>query len=1749
VPGEPLVEQLDLDIAPALDALNALGPALDQVATTFSQALGDALGNALDAIGSVQIPPVTVPVDGDTTALAAAVAETTVAVTVPVEGDTGPLQLSLDDVGSTPVTLPVEADTSAAQSEIDSLAAVPVAVPVDADTTNAQGEIDSLAAALVEVPVDADTTAAQAEIDALSAASAVHVAVEADTSDAQTAIEELSHATAVQVAVEADTSEAQAAVDDLGQSATGAIGSPGGGGGGGEGVAGLEGAVVGLHASTGLATGEVAGLAAAAGNLGGSMVPAVAAGVAFTAFLSETIGLAADATAQQQRFNSVFGESAAAFEHIKVGGLNTSLESLARTTGTLLPNLEAADSKLGALGVSAGASQPQVAKTATGLDALAAALAVTNPRLGDTAAVADSLERALVRPGFRLAQLGLAFTSAQLAQQAFADTGKTTTAELTTYDKIQAGVELGLHQFGDTLGGVVADGAKGAQVSIRALKVEVEESLVALGKPLLGPAIDSMKALLPVALEVGRVLGGVAQIVLPFASALAPALAAVAAPLSLVADGLDAVGSVLGHIPPPVLAAVALGITAVAISAGLAGPLLFGLAPAIDAVATAVAGGGLGTVLVAVAAGMAAIGAVVDIFGGSADKTAHSTDALTGALFGQVKSAKDLSSALATLDANLTAFDVSADGLAKTAPELSDRLQQMGLSSGFLNQAITGTEAQFKEFQATLGVSKIGYAEFLDGTKKSADQLADLRKGFEQSSTTQLRTLATLKLISQTELVHFLGLASSGVITYSEALRQANDIAQKTAAQQSKITAASIIQSGAISDLAVSYGKGTDTAATFADQLTATGLVQADAKAIADAVTKSLDGQSQAMVDSGQAAAQLAGQYAAGRINAGQYAEALLKLGVNAADLAVAMGAGDAITKDIAADHQKAADAALEQTPAVELLTAAFASGKITAEQYETQLTLLGVSQAGATQAISDTTAAVSKFGGEVQSNLPTAQDALTNFTAKVTDDFKALGEAQKNHTADTGKLFRQLVTDSDPTKFTENLLHDIQNITTFQTTIDKLSEIAPKLAAFFAGQGPVAAGGIAANMLSNPSKAKLAEAAIGTVRTVTDATVKDFTTRFGPEAGAAARAAAASIDPTYNFTDPATRAIEAAASIIVADNAIPVAAGQTALAAVKAFSGPLHMADPAQFAILEAAGAIKRNAPQVHAAAKSAAEETTRTYGANLGLSGAIRTAIGAGRESWSQDETAQAEADAKAAGTRTATNYADGLVGGIAHKTAEVNVAAFNLAAGIETTANRRLGISSPSKVGIEIGEQFVAGVSIGLSHVAPVVEVSGDLAGQVAGSFSTVGAAALSGFVTGFNDPATVNAAIANLNAAVQAGIAATAAAAAAAATASTTTAAATSQIVSQATGHLATTLSAIDQFSSKVTADIGTVSAATHTLANERAKLAQDQTRGVSPAIISKDETAVTNLRILSTAAASNLHAAELRLSVERASKGPAAQVGKDEASIRAARAASNAAAAQTSREELAIIQMRETAKRVAADLAAAEKTLAAARATKTSAATLNADQAKVTADQKALDQAKGALSAASDPSTFIKNITSSTAAAARFQSDLSKILAGGFTDLARELAEAGSAAAGGLAASFATAPAKAKQAEAAIDAASSFATAYTTFLTTKFAPAAVDAATGVATQVAAALAPSATSPASFSTAAGGPSGPVVVASPVVVSGASALAGSPVHIDLTINHTDGTTTQHAIVIPPPSSRLQQRVLAEVNAGSSG
>jgi hypothetical protein len=1092
----------------------------------------------------------------------------------------------------------------------------------------------------------------------------VDIAVQADVTPAEATIQGLSNET-VDIAVDADTTQAQAGLNDLATSAGGAAG----------GLEQVKGASTGVGVAAGLAAGSGRKLADAFGSIGEGAGAVVAGGVALTAFFGTTIAKAADAQAQLARFNNVFGDLAGSVRNINVGGLVISLDELGRKSGTTTADLENSASRIGLLGKTAEASTAQIKTTTDQILALGGTLSVQNPRLGDAAAVSDRLTTALARGGRAAAQLGLNVPTDELKRlsEQIAGAGN----QVTFFDKLMAGAQIATGAFGDTLGTQFAQGAQNAQVQIRALGVALEESLIRIGTPLLGPTVDLLTSLVPIAEQVGRALGSIAQIAVPAFQVLEPVLHVVADVLGLIADGLD-------HIPGP-LADVAAGFVLVTLAVGRLLPLLEGL-NLVELISN--------PVFIAVAA-LAALGAAFDIFGGKSDAAAKSAKDFNDAVFGAGSGFQSLHDKVTNLIPDVTKFaQATIDGI-DAASKLRLALDDAGGGARGMADALTGTNTHFANYENVVrraaGVSDDLQAKFerlangnlnaaqssgqfsdaelhaLAGTQDLTKSLDAQRKVYEAHSAAALQAFVTSGQLNQAQIdqIKVTDAASIAQGDYTKALQDANLAAQQAADAQSAANVKTAASSGALASLVESFRQGNISAETFSTTLQTNYNVSAsDAKTITDALTKSLQDFADAAVKALPTAGGAIQNFASG-VKTAQ------------ANLAQAVTSG----ANAVAQAQKQLDQTIAATSKSGGVSTAVQNAQDSLQRAQDNLARIqsqgGTNQASAiTSAQGQVDAANTRLLDAQRAADARLQSQLDSRNQRVADAQKNLADVQGKSAADIKAAQDAVVKAVDPETLVKELQSNLTNIANFTKNIDTLvHEGFTSIAAELVKQGPTVAGGLAESLVDRPKIAKSLNALTeegdkqaeqyrqhaltvwAPIMQGATATLADGTTlAFKPDLVGQMNKAVADLSdhllknvPAQLSSNAVLRRVgesvgtNAASSVSQAGPVIVQAAAGVASAANTAFDQTFNPDSVAGKTMLKVPAAVQKNAPPAYVATGQLGSDMSRAFENALDLEGAVKDQITLAAKAF--DNTLKLDAAALTAGFRAGAAFSIGV------------------------------------------------------------------------------------------------------------------------------------------------------------------------------------------------------------------------------------------------------------------------------------------------------------------------------------------------------------------------------------------------------------------------------------------------------------------------------------------------------------------------
>lgn len=511
--------------------------------------------------------------------------------------------------------------------------------------------------------------------------------------------------------------------------------------------------------------GSLAGVGAALGVIGG--------------FTDVVVGKAAAATSATQRFNLILGDQADKVNKVNIAGLNEDLGTMVNELGSGASAVREADASLFQLGQSSGASQDQIAKTAEQLNVLSTRAVALKPSLGDVGTVADSIQNSLARGGKFAGNFGLSLTSLEINTRAMNDTGKTAVNQLTQFDKITAGAAISVEKLGDHLKTDITAGADNVTFDFKRIQLEFNKALVDLGKPLISPTLDLLKAALPIGIQFAGLLGDAAKVALPLVTSLVKGIGPL---VTIVADDLgrafktvepaiEKVGKSISETlaDPDVVAAVenvAKGGADLVVALAPLIPLVVELTPTVPALTI-----GLNTLAASAelaAQPFIALENVLEALGLVTPQNAQATDIQTKATAAQAKAAADAAAAQKDVTKaeqdNITvvtelnaAMTIGADGFAflglnieqlrgKTDKELKATAETLGVNADafktwskdvlqFVDQVVSGAQSQLPKiadaFTFNGGKQLFDPATIELQLKKQSQSVQDFQKNLE----------------------------------------------------------------------------------------------------------------------------------------------------------------------------------------------------------------------------------------------------------------------------------------------------------------------------------------------------------------------------------------------------------------------------------------------------------------------------------------------------------------------------------------------------------------------------------------------------------------------------------------------------------------------------------------------------------------------------------------------------------------------------------------------------------------------------------------------------------------------------------------------------------------------------------------------------------------------------------------------------------------------------------------------------------
>lgn len=671
-----------------------------------------------------------------------------------------------------------------------------------------------------------------------------------------------------------------------------------------------------------------------------------------------------------------------------------------------------------------------------------------------------------------------------------------------------------LKQITDGRGGIIETGLATLTLGdqFKLLRNNVQADLAGLGTAVLH---DLESALSSASVPLETLITGVAH----FTTSLAPAAQGAAlllVPLELLLPiakdlgiGFDAVSTILGHLPTPVLAvagAVTIGVLAwnAYKDATLAALIV---TEAFDKVVE-FAGSPLGIFLIAVTA----LGAALSAFSQRhADVTAAAKD-ITAGIFESSSATNLFTGNVDSATKALQNFFVQQSQNGKLASGLRAGLHDSGTSAVALGSAITGSDAGFRSFRddvvaATNAASKfpvpLGTISLQAGITLQA--LNAEREGFRKAAQQQLDNLVTTGQLTSAQEKQIIATSTSkdGTLDYAKALDTANATLQTHIDRQNAVVIAQTKTKKSETELTTELASGaiTDAIATkalkdlgFAGDAVAQRL--AILKLRAEELNQARDLEAGKLVPLTQKYHDLAAEIGQGVVTQDAAERSLVKMGFSATGAKTAFSALQSqITSFVSSAVSKLPDAAKvisdlnsAKTTDTSKLQSDLAQRVSLQQQLGTQLTTGG---AATEKALSNINAKITLDQTRINDGQAKTTTTLENDQLRrsqiLSNASKSGGQASASlaaaiHKNDAAILADQkkVAEDNSIDTFTKRLLQNTVQIVTFQANLQKLvTEGFGQLAGVLAQQGPEAAAALAAGFAGNQGKASFANAAV----------------------------------------------------------------------------------------------------------------------------------------------------------------------------------------------------------------------------------------------------------------------------------------------------------------------------------------------------------------------------------------------------------------------------------------------------------------------------------------------------------------------------------------------------------------------------------------------------------------------------------------------------------------------------------------------
>lgn len=573
---------------------------------------------------------------------------------------------------------------------------------------------------------------------------------------------------------------------------------------------------------------------------------------------------------------------------------------------------------------------------------------------------------------------------------------------------------------------------------------------------------EQVSAAAPAIGELARALGhlgiAIGPALAPIGIGLVAALHAALPLISAAAVGIESISSVLGHVPAPVLAAVAVlatlafGLYSVG---GAAGAAVLGLELLEGATAL------LTNPVFLVVAGVVALGAAVKIFGSHADDGGKRAKEFGQALFDTQDQTRIFAAGVDNADQAISKL-LRAQIAAGKNQDLTEALSASGTTVNDLAKAVTAGGAAWEAYKAKLraGLTASGQIDFF--IRQSIRAVEDQRKAFITAARTELETVVSTDQLTKAQVNQIIQTDRNrdGTVNWAKAL---DDTAAAIAGQvekQDKLAAKTAVTATSYAELARQVALGTITADDGAVALEGLGFSAAGAKD----QFKVLEGQVKAFVDASISALPTVGS------------------------------AIDQFTGDIKSASQQLASDRDEQAR---------------------------LQQQFADQAASSSASGrsrLAKIGDQIAQDQQRIRNGEVLNTTKLTSDLNRQALIQQEVARSSGTSsaslarsieennqrirddYAKLAADSDPATFTKNVIKNALDVASFFSNIKRLvDEGFGLLAGELAKKGPEAAAGLAQGLASDPAKARIAQGALEASNTVTSK-YKQFLEQHFPE-------------------------------------------------------------------------------------------------------------------------------------------------------------------------------------------------------------------------------------------------------------------------------------------------------------------------------------------------------------------------------------------------------------------------------------------------------------------------------------------------------------------------------------------------------------------------------------------------------------------------------------------------------------------------